>query len=377
VSVKPLGGGRYMVRVYNPHGREYRKVVEGRRAADAHEADMKHRLSRNLIRDPSGARVLLRDYAPQVVASRDLRPTTRDNYARLLRLRILPALGDRPLRTIRHSDVVALARRGGRTRYGREAVVLLASILRTAVLDGLLERSPAEGLRLPPVEADPVLIPEWEQVRAVAKTTTPGNRLAIMLAALTGLRSAEVCGLAVDDLDMLRGQLTVARQLSHVEGRHYLAAPKSRAGRRIVPMPRAVVDELAVFLHKHPPSMVTVPELLSTGSTVPREQRLLFGKAVSPNSLSTRVARAAAGTFTLHPLRHLYTTTLLEAGVPLKVVDEVTGHESHGVTLRVYAHATEAGRAMVAPALDAAWSLTVPETANAPAARSTTGAFAT
>jgi integrase len=373
VSVKAIGGGRFLVRVYNPHGREYRKVVEGRRAADAHEADMKHRLSRGVVRDPAGARVLLRDYAAEVIAGRDLRPTTRDGYQRLLRLQVNPALGDRPLRSIRYSDVVALARRGGRTRYGREAVVLLASILRTAVLDGLLEKSPAEGLRLPAVEADPVVIPEWEVVRAIAKRTTDGNRLAIMLAALGGLRSAEVTGLAVDDLDMLRGQATIARQLSHVDGRHYLAAPKSRAGHRTVPLPRALRDELAAYLHTHPPRTVTVPELLPSGATRDREIRLVLGKAVSPNSLSTRVSRAADGAFTLHPLRHLYTTALLEAGVPLKVVDEVTGHESTGITLRVYAHATADGRAMVAPALDAAWSMTT----NAPASTSEPGAFAT
>ena len=42
-----------------------------------------------------------------------------------------------------------------------------------------------------------------------------------------------------------------------------------------------------------------------------------------------------------HDLRHTGITHLLEAGVPLKIVQEIAGHRSARTTIETYAHATE------------------------------------
>ena len=53
--------------------------------------------------------------------------------------------------------------------------------------------------------------------------------------------------------------------------------------------------------------------------------------------------RTAAGTgmpgrVTPHSPRRTYTTVQADAGVPLKVIDYVTGHESAGLILGTYTH---------------------------------------
>jgi hypothetical protein len=141
MSVKPLGDNRFLVRVYNPHGREYRKVVDGRRAADAHEADMKSKLASGRLLDPVGGKVLFGDYARQQIATRLLRPSTVERYERTLTQHIEPVFGHRPLRGIRYSDVQSFDSAMRRTfgdKHARDIVVLLRSILRAAVLDGLI-----------------------------------------------------------------------------------------------------------------------------------------------------------------------------------------------------------------------------------------------
>lgn len=41
-----------------------------------------------------------------------------------------------------------------------------------------------------------------------------------------------------------------------------------------------------------------------------------------------------------HDLRHTCITLLLDLGAPVHVVQQITGHSDHGVTMKVYAHAS-------------------------------------
>ncbi|MGN6693754.1 MAG: tyrosine-type recombinase/integrase [Aquihabitans sp.] len=49
------------------------------------------------------------------------------------------------------------------------------------------------------------------------------------------------------------------------------------------------------------------------------------------------------GRVTPHSMRKTYTTALGDAGVPLRVIDYVTGHESRGLTLGIYTAVTAEG----------------------------------
>jgi site-specific recombinase XerC len=45
--------------------------------------------------------------------------------------------------------------------------------------------------------------------------------------------------------------------------------------------------------------------------------------------------------FTFHALRHTFSTRMLEAGVPAKVVQEILGHADVTLTLNTYSHVLE------------------------------------
>jgi integrase len=49
-------------------------------------------------------------------------------------------------------------------------------------------------------------------------------------------------------IDLLRGTVDVAEIVVEVRGELYMGPPKTRAGRRIVTLPRSVVEELAEHL---------------------------------------------------------------------------------------------------------------------------------
>jgi hypothetical protein len=60
MAVTDLGGGRFRVRVYNPNmaGKQYQKVIVGKRAADLHEAEMKSMFARAGVMDPMSGETL-------------------------------------------------------------------------------------------------------------------------------------------------------------------------------------------------------------------------------------------------------------------------------------------------------------------------------
>lgn len=81
----------------------------------------------------------------------------------------------------------------------------------------------------------------------------------VTLAAGLGLRQGEVFGLPPDDVDFLRGQVKVVRQVTLFSGsRQVFAAPKGRKV-RTVPLPDSVRDELAAYLTECPTKAVTLP----------------------------------------------------------------------------------------------------------------------
>jgi hypothetical protein len=147
--------------------------------------------------DPGRSRTALSVYAALWLGSLSVRPSTRRTYDSHLRTWILPALGARTLASITPTDVRALVRQLTEQlapSTAHHVHGLLASILRAAVEDGYLAKSPAvrtaprRGPR-PPVR--PLTV---QQVQALLEATPEMFRVAVLLGAGCGLRMGEVLG---------------------------------------------------------------------------------------------------------------------------------------------------------------------------------------
>ena len=199
--------------------------------------------------DPRAGRLTFREYAERWRVAQVHRPTTRAHVETHLRRHAYPALGDRPLSSVRPSDVqawtagltAALAPRTVGTVHG-----IVSGIFRAAVRDRLIVSNPCEGTRLPKVSKARVEPLPLDTVRALEKALPGRYQALVMLAAGTGLRQGECLGLTTDRVDFLRRFVTVDQQLVTVVGREpFLAPPKTSASVRAVPLPQAVLDALA------------------------------------------------------------------------------------------------------------------------------------
>ena len=118
--------------------------------------------------DPRAGRVTFREYAEAWRAAQVHRPSTVANLESLLRRHAYPRFGDRPLASIRPSEVQAWAK-GLALAPATVGVVhaAMSSIMKAAVRDRILVSNPCEGTKLPRQQRAPVVPMTLEQVEAV------------------------------------------------------------------------------------------------------------------------------------------------------------------------------------------------------------------
>jgi integrase len=117
---------------------------------------------------------------------------------------------------------------------------------------------------------DQVVTPD-QVVRQLLPAVPERYRALVALAAGTGLRWGEVAGLRWDATDLDLGVVSVVRVLEEVSGQVRLKPyPKSRAGRRTVPLPAFVVRLLRVHARDFPPGEEDLVFVARTGQPLQR-----------------------------------------------------------------------------------------------------------
>ncbi len=222
----------------------------------------------------------------------------------------------------------ALADRGSAPATVAQRLSAIASFYAYCEDDEAVRRSPARGVRRPklPDQAASTGLTREELTAFLAAAAARGPQVhALMtLLALNGLRASEPLSCAITDLDHERGHRTLAVER------------KGAAGKVRVPMaPRTAAalehwqDARAEQLPPDSgPLFYKVHRL--TGRIVPLGRRDVhrcvrsLGRAAVPHKLS------------LHPhdLRHAFVTLALDAGVPLRDVQDSAGHASPLTTRR-------------------------------------------
>jgi integrase len=153
----------------------------------------------------------------------------------------------------------------------------------------------------------------------------------VLLSAYGGLRIGELAGLRRDRIDLLRGTVDIAEIVVEVRGQLYTGPPKTRAGRRTVGLPRAVVEELAAHMGPagRPGGRACVHRREGRDSSdlqLPRQ-------GVAPCRAPGRPGAAAP-----HDLRHTAVALWIAAGANPKEVSVRAGHTSVSFTLDRYGH---------------------------------------
>jgi integrase len=339
---------RYRDESHREHSRHFARKIDAQRWLATVQADM----LRGTYVDPRAGRRTVRDYAEHWRSVQSHRPSTAAQVETHLRRHVYPMLGDRPLGSVRPSDVRALVRHMSRSLAPATVEVVyryVVAVFRAAVADRLIVSSPCVGIRLPVKAPRRVTPRSTADVVALTAAMGPRYRALVTLGAGTGLRQGEAFAVELDHVDLLHRTLRVTQQLLLLAREEPVIAPlKTPSSYRTIPLPAVVAVALRAHLVEFPPVEVEVVDTTRGGVPVLRPARLVFstpeGRPLRRTSFSRQVwipAREAAGLppeVTFHDLRHYYASLLIRHGESVKVVQARLGHANAAETLDTYSH---------------------------------------
>jgi len=255
---------------------------------------------------------------------------------------IIAAFGTLPLASVRPSHVkswtVKLKADGLSDSYVYALHNRLSQVMSDAVHDGILARNPCSHRTSPGAGKQRPYVATTAQVWALHDAVADHLRPAVLLGAFVGLRTAEVCGLRVFDMDFMRG---IVRPTVQWPGQEL----KTEISRTTVPIPAELAVQLsaavAVWGSEH---------MVTNGAGGPSSP---WAIERAMRSARRKVDGLPEG-FRFHDLRHYLASLLIGSGL-VKVVQSRLRHASASTTLNTYSHlwpdADESARAAVGAVL--------------------------
>lgn len=269
----------------------------------------------------------------------DILPTlkyaTQKSYSLLLRTHLRPRFRDSRLCDITRAEVQQFITGKLKDGYAWETTnhfrTLLSKIMSTAVSWNYLSDNPVRGVKMPERTLKrPHRFLTMDEVRRLITTSEEPVRTIVMLATMTGLRIGEILALRWGRINLTAGTLRVEETCYH--GR--FGTPKTKASRRELPLPSAVVH--ALLTHRSRSSNTSDEVLVfCTSNGTPLASNNLRKRQLRPACL-----RAGLAPINWHTLRHTHGTLLHEQGTPLRVAQAQLGHSHMTTTLEIYTHAS-------------------------------------
>ncbi len=293
------------------------------------------------------------DHWLENIAAGSVRPKTYAGYQTAVRRHLIPGLGGHRTDRLQaeHIEKLYAAMRAKNLKAGtvHHAHRTLRAALNEAVRRGQIVKNPvlvARPPRLQEDEIEPLTVEEAQRVLAVAAQRRNGVRYAIALS--IGLRQGEALGLTWADVDEKGGTLTIRRALQRHTWRHgcggacgkkrgadcpdrfggglAIVDTKSRAGRRVVGVPRPLMRALVAHRIAQHAERQQAGSLWVAGDWVFAQPT---GKPLDPRAdyeewrelLKAAKVRPAR----LHDARHTAATMLLVLKVPTRAVMDVMG----------------------------------------------------
>jgi len=285
--------------------------------------------------------------------SGNLRPTTIDLYRRSARLYILPRLGSFRLRDLTPAAVVQWLTTLKGAETGARTVELagttLHRILASAVDLELIPRNPCDNKAVrearPRAKAPKPTVWTPEQT-AQFLASEQADRLYPLwrLAATTGLRRGELCGLRWSGIDLDGGSLTVSGTRVVVGWDVLDSGPKTASGGRVIGLDGTTVAALRTWKAQQSAERLAAGELWhdTTDYVFTNELGVPIHPGTVTRTLASRARALGLPPIRVHALRHGHATHALEAGVPLPVISKRLGHASIRITADTYSHVSAA-----------------------------------
>lgn len=269
------------------------------------------------------------------------------SYRGGLRRYVLPRLGNARLSAItrnRIQDVVdEMVVAGLAPNTVRNAVLPLRAIYRRALSRSELSENPTINLDLPAIRTGRDRVARPAEAEALVQAVPARDRALWAMALYAGLRLGELQALDWQQVDLEARLIRVERGWDRHE-RSFIA-PKSRSGRRRVPMS----ETLRHYLLAHR----LLQGQAGQGRLFVNDRGGAFDSSTVTERARRAWAKAGLEAIGLHECRHTFASLMIAAGVNFKALSAYMGHAGVAITLDRYGHLLPGNEVEAAGLLDA------------------------
>ena len=278
-----------------------------------------------------------------------VKPRTVDNYKGVVRSRIKPGLGAVKLDTLTPHTIQSyyngLTKEGLAPKTVKNIHGILHKALQQAVANGYIKTNPADSCILPRAVRKELKPMDEDMISAFLKAISGHQFEELFTVTLfTGMREGEALGLLWDCVDLVKGTITVDKQLQLIRGSkgQYQMVPTKNSKGRTVAIAPFVVTTLRKVKHKQLENRLRYSEYWEDSGFVFTDE---LGHHLSASSVykSFKAVMVQIGSpeTRFHDLRHSYAVASIKSGDDIKTVQENLGHATAAFTLDVYGHVTE------------------------------------
>jgi integrase len=273
-----------------------------------------------------------------------VKPTTAENYRFLLDRYILPKFGSQLLKDLTSVKIekmlIDLIQDHSESTV-RLVSIVLAQGLERAVKDRLLPLNPAKGIERPKGKKRTVTPYTSSELKRLLKELESHRLFAFFrLLAYTGGRRGEILALRWSDLDPEKATLTISKNRTRL-GKTVIEQDSTKGGdgKRIVQLDSETLRLMKDHRKRQIEERMKAGSLWQEGNFIFAQETGLPLDPSTPYHLFKKTAkRLGLRSESLHSIRHLHATELLNSGAGVHLVKDRLGHSDISTTLRIYAH---------------------------------------
>ena len=329
--------------------------AEAEKSYSAYEEKFKQTVRRYQMKQKTNMDISLKDYLIywfEDVFSERIEPTTRMVGSYTLYNLILPHMEhDIKLRYVNTDYLNSLLEQCAKVcgSAGNKSREMLNLALKEAVTEGYMKTNPVVATKLYRRKKPTVTILGKAKLKTFLGAASKSNwYLEILLALFCGLRKGEIQGLKFSDFDMENKTVSIQRQITSnpiiskgeykIESYEVIErAPKTENSYRTLRVPDIIMRELQIRQKQNAFCREKLGKnYLDRDYISCRENGLPHSVTALNNALAKLCKRNALPHITVHGLRHMYATILIEMGVPLVKISALLGHSSVNTTFEYY-----------------------------------------
>ena len=230
---------------------------------------------------------------------------------------------------------------------GRE---ILNLALKDAVISGYIKYNPVQNTRVYKRKKPNIIILSKSKIKVLLKSASESNwYLEILLALFCGLRKGEIMGLKFSDFDLNRKTVYISRQIASdpkilredagkiSEYGLVERDPKTPNSFRVLRVPDVILQELQKRkLQVEKNIQIQGIAYVDNDYICCQNNGKLHSLSAMNNALTRLCNKSGLPPITVHGLRHMYATILIEMGVPLVKISALLGHGSIHTTFEYY-----------------------------------------